>query len=278
MKRSRSTHAVVLFVSLLGFMLPLSAVAAQSSEEYFDLITEYVNKVDNLYDGTWTYTLTETDLLENETTVRRVDPTKPFLESDVLIAVNGQPPTAADLKEHQRRLKKRIQRRALITSRGEPRTEKERRRRLLEQNGHEKDRFLAMLIPESIEFIRQEGPLLHLQFKAVEEDREEIFEALLGTLIIDTEQEFVREIQIRNTEAFSPFFLTQVDEAFLSLHFQLVDGRPMQERMNWKLDGQAFLFKDLGGDRNVVWTDFVKSENQAPTGTQPVAFTTNSKR
>jgi hypothetical protein len=102
---------------------------------------------------------------------------------------------------------------------------------------------------------------LYLQFKAVEEDREEIFEALLGTLIIDTEQEFIREVQVRNTTAFSPFFLTQVDEALLTLHFALVNGRPMQQSMNWRLVGQAFLFKDLDGSRNVVWTDFVKSEN-----------------
>jgi hypothetical protein len=261
MENSKSTRHRFLLLCLLGFMLPFSAAAAQTSREYFDLITQYVNKVDNIYDGTWIYTLTETDILKNETTVRRVNPAKPFMESDVLIAVNGQPPTAADTKEHQRRLKKRIQRRALITSRREPRTEKEKRQRLLEQNGHEKERFLAMLIPDSIELIKREGPLIHLQFKAVEEGREEIFEALLGTLIIDTEREFIPQIQVRNTEAFSPFFLTQVDDALLTIHFALVDGKPMQQSMNWKLAGQAFIFKDLDGDRNVVWTDFVKSEN-----------------
>jgi hypothetical protein len=250
-------------------MLPLSAAVAQTSAEYFDLITRYVNKIDNIYDGTWTYTLTETDLLENETTVRRVDPTQPFLESDVLIAVNGHPPTAAELKEHQRKLKKRIQRRALITTRREPKTAEEKRRRLLEQNGHEKERFLAMLLPESIEFIKQEGPLLYLQFRALEEGREEIFEALLGTVIIDTEAQFIREVEVRNTEAFSPFFLTYVDEAFLSLHFALINGRPMQQSMNWKLAGQAFIFKDLDGDRNVVWSDFVKSKNQIPPQNAP---------
>jgi hypothetical protein len=191
--------------------------------------------------------------------VRRVDPTKPFLESDVLMTVDGLPPSAADINEHQRKLKKRIQRRALITSRGEPKTENEKRRRMLEQNGHEKERFLAMLIPESIEFIKQEGPLLHLQFKATEEDREEIFEALLGTLIIDIEKEFIREVQVRNTLEFSPFFLTYVDDAFLSLQFALINGKPMQQSMSWKLAGQAFIFKDLDGDRNVIWSDFVKS-------------------
>jgi hypothetical protein len=242
-------------------VLTLPASAATSSEQYFDLITQYVDKVDNIYDGTWTYTLTETDLIKNETTVRRVDPTKPFLESDVLVGVNGHPPTAADIKEHQRRLRKRIQRRALITSRREPRTEKERHQRLLEQNGHEKERFLAMLIPDSIELIKREGPLLHLQFKAVEEGREEIFEALLGTLIIDTEREFIPEIEVRNTVAFSPFFLTEIDDALLTIHFALVDGKPMQQSMNWRLAGQAFIFKDLDGDRNVLWTDFVKSKN-----------------
>jgi hypothetical protein len=261
MENTKSKQKKFLLLYLLSLMLPFAAAAAQTSSEYFDLITQYVNKVDNLYDGTWTYTLTEKDILKNETTVRRVDPAKPFLESDVLIAVNGQPPTAEDIKEHQRRLRKRIQRRAMITSRKEPRTEEEKRRRLLEQNGHEKERFLAMLIPESIEFIKQEGPLLHLQFRAVEEDREEIFEALLGTLIIDTDKEFIREIQIRNTAEFSPFFLTQVDDAFLSLHFALVDDKPMQQSMNWKLTGQAFIFRDLDGERNVVWTDFVKSKN-----------------
>lgn len=263
MENSRLQWKRALLACVLGFMLPISATSAQTSAEYFDLITQYVNKVDNLYDGTWTYTLTEKDLLKNETTVRRVDPVQPFLESDVLIAVNGQPPTADDVKEHQRRLKKRIQRRALITSRREPRTEAEKRQRQLEQNGYEKERFLAMLIPESIEFIKQEGALLYLQFKALEEDREAIFEALLGTLVIDTERQFIKEVQIRNTAAFSPFFLTHVDDAFLSLHFALVDGKPMQHSMNWKLAGQAFIFRDLDGDRSVVWSDFAKSGKES---------------
>jgi hypothetical protein len=258
----RSKFLLFLPVYFFGFMLPTTAESAQTSEDYLELITEYVEKIDNIYDGTWTYTLTEVDKFENETTVRRVDPGKPFLESDVLLAINGQPPGADDVKEHQRRLRKRILRRALITSRREPKTEEERRRRRLEQNGNEKERFLAMLIPESIKFIKQEGPLLHLQFKAMEEDREEIFAALLGTLVLDTERKFIQQVHLRNTASFSPFFLTEVDEALLTLNFALLDGIPMQQSMNWKLTGQAFIFKDLDGEREVVWTDFVKSKSQ----------------
>lgn len=257
-------YLLSLRLSLIILVLPsapvFAQITAQTSEDYFELITEYVNKVDNIYDGTWVYTLTEEDKLKGETTVRHVDPSKPFLESDVLVAVNGMPPTAADIKEHQRRLKKRIQRRALITSRKEPKTEEEKRKHRLEQNGNEKERFLAMLIPETIEFVKQEGPLIHLRFRAVEEGREEIFEALQGTLIIDSEREFIQEVRVRSIAAFSPFFLTRVDEAFLSLNFDLVNGRPMQQNMSWKLVGQAFLFKDLDGEREVVWSDFVKTE------------------
>jgi hypothetical protein len=248
---------------VVSFAVPAVPTFAQppteTSEDYFALITEYVDKIDNIYDGTWIYTLTEEDKLANEITVRHVDPSKPFLESDVLIAVNGMPPTVADIKEHQRRLKKRIQRRALITSRREPKTEEEKRKRRLEQNGNEKERFLAMLIPESISLVKREGALLHLRFRALEEDREEIFMALQGTLIIDTEREFIQEVQVRNTADFSPFFLTEVEEAYVSLNFDLVNGRPIQQNMNWKLVGQAFLFKDLDGEREVTWTDFVKT-------------------
>ena len=256
---SRKQFLLFLHFCFFSLMSPSSITAAQTSQDYLELVTEYVNKIDNIYDGTWTYTLAEEDKLTNETTTRRVDPNKPFLESDVLLAINGQPPTAADTKEHQRRLKKRISRRALITSRKEPKTEEERRRRRLEQNGNEKERFLAMLIPESIEFVKQEGPLLYLQFKALEEDREAIFDALLGTAVLDTEREFIKEVQFRNITSFSPFFLTEVEDVFLSLHFALIDGKPMQQSMNWKLAGQAFIFKDLDGEREVVWSDFVKS-------------------
>ncbi|MES2625549.1 MAG: hypothetical protein V4628_09735 [Pseudomonadota bacterium] len=262
MENSRSKRKTFLpILSLCAWCFLLPSAKAQNSQDYFELITEYINKIDNIYDGTWTYTLAEEDKLENETTVRRVDPSQPFLDSDVLISVNGQPPTPVDVKEHQRRLKKRIQRRAMITSRREPRTEEEKRRRRLEQNGNEKERFLAMLIPESIKFVKQEGPLLYLQFEASEEGREAIFEALQGTLVLNTEQEFIQEVQARNTAIFSPFFLTEVEEAFLSLNFALVDGKPMQQNMTWKLVGQAFLFKDLDGEREVVWSDFVKSRN-----------------
>ena len=246
------------FLSCL--LLPATSTA-QTSQDYLDLITDYTNKVDNIYDGAWSYTITEEDTLKNATTVRKIDPTQPPLETDVLLSVNGQPPTASDIKEHQRKVKKRIQRRANIANRRAPKSEEDKHRRWLEQPGNEKARFLAMLIPDSIAFVKQEGPLLHLQFKAHEEDREAMFESLIGTLILDTEREFIKEVEIGNTAAFAPFILSEIEEAYLDLHFDVINGAPMQTSMSWKLTGQAFIFKDLGGERQVVWSDFVKIKN-----------------
>lgn len=236
------------------FIAPVAA--AQQHQEYFELITEYVDRIENIYDGTWAYTYTVDDRLEQESSTRRVNPSLELLQSDVLLDVNGQPPSAERVAEHQRMLERRHKRRMRNAARSE--REDSDGGRLSRVDGSEKERFLAMVIPESIRLLKQEDELLYLRFNALEEDRRHAFEHVYGILILDTEQQYIREMQVHITEPFAPYFLTKVEEGYFSLRFTLVDGHPMQQSITWKVRGQAVIVWDLDADREVVWKDLEK--------------------
>lgn len=235
---------------------PALAGVDEQQQEYFALITQYVNKIANIYDGTWAYTYTVDDRLEQESSTRRVDPTLELFQSDVLLDVNGQPPSLERVAEHQRMLEKRHKRRLRNAARSE-RSDPDGGRRS-RVDGSEQERFLAMLIPESIELLKQEGELLYLRFKALEEDRRHIFEHTYGILVLDTQQQYIRELQVHLTEPFAPYLLTKVEDGYFSLRFALVDGKPMQQALSWRVQGQAVVVWDLDADREVVWRDLQK--------------------
>ena len=130
-----------------------------------------------------------------------------------------------------------------------------------EDEGNEQDRFLEMLIPGSIHLVRQENELLYLGFRASEEGREKIYANLQGMLILDTDAAYIKELQIRVAEAFTPFFLSRIDDGYFSLRFSLNDGIPMQSAISFQLQGQAYFIRDLATDREVVWTDLERIQN-----------------
>jgi hypothetical protein len=248
--------AVLLSALVLSPPASAQPVEQQSPADWYDLIVEYVNKIQNIYDGSWAYTYTQEDRLEQETSTRRIDPALDGAAQDALLAVNGEPPSAERLAEHRRMVEKRLKRRQRNAERRE-RTDNDGNRRS-RVDGNEKERFLAMLIPESLSLVQQEGDLAYLRFRAVEEDRRHIFEHLYGILVLDTKREFIEELQVRLTEPFAPWFLTKVEEGYFSVRFALVDGHPMQQSITWKVRGQAVLVWDLDADMEVVWKDFSK--------------------
>ena len=232
---------------LCGVLFTVQAVLAQaeSATDYMPLITEYVYKIENIYDGNWAFTYTVDDRIEMETRTVRRDTSLPFLQSETLLAVNGLPPTPERLQRHAERRQRAFQRRQ----------ENQNRPVEDEDEGNEQERFLEMIIPQSVHLIKQEGELLYLGFKADEEGREKIYENLQGILILDTEAEYIKELQVRVTEAFSPFLLSKIESGFFSLRFNLIDGVPMQSEITFELAGQAFFIRDLAEDREVVWKD-----------------------
>lgn len=245
---AKSTLLLVLFL-----LLPAPANAATQTE-YMNLITQYVHRLNNIYDGTWAYTTTVDDKRRGEVRVRRVDPSKQdFRERDVLVSVNGGPPDERQLARHDRQLERRERRRQR-----NGRREHEDPDRPYERPGFEKERFLAALIPESIQLDRQDGDLLHLRFRAMEEGRERVFENLRGLLVLDTREEYIKELRLTPAGPIRPFFLTKVDDAYLSVRFELIDGEPFQTSATWRLLGQALIVKNLDADMEVTWEDFEK--------------------
>lgn len=250
MSTALSPPAWLRAAALLAMLWTAPVTAAETN--YMELITSYVGRLDNIYDGSWAYTYTTTDKRKDEVRVRRVDPSRvDYLDRDILLTVNGEPPTAKRLLQHLRQMEKRESRRKRSGARMHEDPDRPN-----EKPGKEKDRFLAALIPESIHAIKRDGDLLHVAFKATESDREGIFEKLDGTLVLDTRQQYIKELQLRPTGPFYPFFLTKVEDALLVVHFDLVNGKPIQQSATWKLLGQALLIKNLDADMEVVWVQF----------------------
>ena len=244
----RPARFTCLLLALLWLPVPLSA-QGYTREEYLALIAEYVDKVVNLYDGTWAYSYTSHDKLDAEALTWRRDPSKPFLESDRLVAVNGLPPEPDRLARHERRMERRLRRRE-ENARDRSVVEEEQ-----EREGDEKDRFLSLIIPESLQLVKQEGALHYLEFQGMEEDRRTIYEHLVGTLVLDTEQGYIRELQIRVTRPFSNYLVMRINSGYFSLRFNLVDGRPVQTDATWQLDGHILFVRELDRDEELEWFD-----------------------
>lgn len=239
-----------LMLVLGGVLLTVHNVLAQAESEtdYMPLITEYVYKIENIYDGNWAFTYTVDDRIEMETRTVRRDTSLPFLQSETLLAVNGMPPSEERLQRHVERRQRAFQRRQ--NNQNRPVED--------EEEGNEQERFLEMIIPQSVHLIKQEEKLLYLGFKAVEEGREQIYENLQGILILDTEAEYIKELQVSVMKAFSPFLLSKIESGYFSLRFNLIDGVPMQSEITFELEGHAFFIRDLAEDREVVWKDLVR--------------------
>jgi len=232
-------------VLLMAMLAGLAQAQPQSDTDYHQLVLDYVNKIENIYNGNWAYSYTVDDKLEGETRTIRRDNSLPFLEREQLVSVNGMPPSEERLQEHRERRERRLRRRQNDNDDDDDDDEEE----------DEKQRFLDMLVPESIHFQKREDELLYLGFRAMEERRRKVFENIEGTLIIDTEREFIKELQVNVIEPFSPFFFGSIEDGHFSLRFELNDGVPMQSGITWQLDGSAFIFRDLDADQQVEWKD-----------------------
>lgn len=237
-------------------LMPAPASAQPQQQDYLNLITRYVQRLNNIYDGNWAYTYTVNDKRKDEVRVRRVNPAEAdFRKRDRLLSVNGAPPSERRLAQHERQLERRERRRQRSGARLHEDPDRPN-----ERPGREKERFLDALIPESIELEKQEGDLLYLKFRAMEQGREKVFDHLDGLLVLDTANEYIKELRLTPTGPFYPFFLTKVEDAHLSVNFELIDGEPFQTSAVWTLLGQALIVKNLDADMEVVWEDIEKVE------------------
>lgn len=216
--------------------------------QYLELINRAVERTINIYDGSWAYTYTTDDKLDEESLIRRVDPSRPFLQSDEILSVNGLPPSAERLERHERRMQRQLDRRK-SANRSIVDEEKER-------EGSEKERFLALIIPDSLRLLKQEGDIHTLEFRGMEEERKSIYEHLIGTLVLDTRNEYIKELQVRITEPFSPFLIMRINDAYFSLRFALnSEGFPVQTDARWQLDGHILYLRDLDRNEEFSWYD-----------------------
>ena len=248
-------------IGVIALLLPLSLVsinlfaqaskASHSQAEYLALIFTYVDKTVNIYDGSFAYSYTTHDLLENETVTHRIDPSRPFLQRDRIISINGAPPSSERIEKHERLMQRRLRRR-FETDRSLVNEEKER-------EGSEKERFMAMLIPESLKLIKQAGSLHTLEFRGMEEDRRTIYENLVGTLVLDVNEGYIKELRVRVIEPFSPYIFMRINAGNFALRFELNEsGLPVQSDATWELDGHILYTRDLDRNEAIRWFDIVQ--------------------
>ncbi len=227
------------------------AKPSYSQAEYLALISTYVDKAVNIYDGRFAYSYTTHDMLENETVTQRVDPSRPFLQSDRIISINGAPPSTERIEKHERRMQRRLRRR-LEADRSLIKEEKER-------EGSEKERFMAMLIPESLKLIKQVDNLHTLEFRGMEEDRRTIYENLIGTLVLDVNKGYIKELRVRVSGPFSPYIFMRINAGYFTLRFELNEsGLPIQSDATWELDGHILYIRDLDRNEAIRWFDIVQ--------------------
>lgn len=240
---------VMLLLSLGSVKLFAQPVKTPYTQaQYLALIAEYVDKAINIYDGKFAYSYTTHDMLENETITRRVDPSRPFLMSDRIVSVNGAPPSTERIKKHERLMQRR-QRRRLEADRSLVNEERER-------EGTEKERFLAMLVPESLKLINQKDNLHTLEFRGMEDDRKKIYENLIGTLVLDTKDGYIKELHVRVREPFSPFIFMRINAGYFALRFELNEsGLAVQTNATWELDGHILYIRDLDREETITWFD-----------------------
>jgi hypothetical protein len=80
---------------------------------------------------------------------------------------------------------------------------------------------MALIIRDSIRLVAKDGDLYTIEFHGMEEDRKKIYEHVVGKLVLDTRQEYIKELQVRVTEPFSPFFIIRINDGYFSLRFEL---------------------------------------------------------
>ncbi len=237
-----------LLLIVTGSGLSAASWANQETTSYYPLISEYVYKVENYFRGNWTYSYTVTDLKEGESRTIFRDLTQAYPDNEKLVAVNGELPNEAHLARHQKELEADHRRRQQAAERMRPDQQKE-------AEVSDQDRFLAMINEDSVRMIKREGNLLYLEFTAMEEDYRRAFEHLVGTLILDTEKGYIKELQVRTTDSFSPFFLTHIEDAFLSIRLSHDQGVSRIAELSWQISGQAFFIKNLDSHQEVVWSN-----------------------
>jgi hypothetical protein len=245
--------AGTIFSFLIIYSLGNPALSqSYTQDDYLDMIERYVDRVSNIYDGTWAYTYTTQDHIDEDSLTRRVDPSLPFLQSDQILLEDGGPPSSERLERHERRMQRRLRRRE-EASQDDSLVEEER-----DREGSEKERFMAMIIKDSIRLVTRDEDLHTIEFRGMEEDRKKIYEHLIGRVILDTRQEYIQELQVRLTEPFSPFFIMRINDGYFSLRFELLNGVPVQKDAIWKLEGHILYVKDLDRDEEIKWFDIAK--------------------
>ena len=127
-----------------------------------------------------------------------------------------------------------------------------------DREGSEKERFMALIIRDSIRLVARDGDLHTIEFRGMEEDRKKIYEHVVGRLVLDTRQEYIKELQVRVTEPFSPFFIIRINDGYFSLRFELHNGEPVQQDATWQLDGHILYIRDLDRDEELKWFDIAK--------------------
>ena len=226
----------LLFTLLL--LIPGSLIAADSQ-----LVEQALQNMESEKSREWAFT--ETTLTEGKTIVKSYDPQRPSGERWKLLTVNGRQPTADELKRIERKNR---------------RDEEQRSER--EDNDSEESEVSAMIEPGSLSLIEENDSRAIYKFTpGAESDREKKMLAYVdGRLEVAKAGPTVSSIELKSREPFSPAFGVKIREFMTHMTFApLEEGGPaLPQTVAVKVEGRAFMVKELNEDVKVTYSDWVR--------------------
>lgn len=189
----------------------------------------------------WSYTRTLQS--EGRIVVDRHDPSLPGEEHWQLVSVDGLAPSEEDWRDYRR---KRADHSA---------PEKGQRR-------YEISDLATMLIADSLELVGSQGPSHTYRFRLQSPDgrRAKLYAGLAGELTLHGagEQPFIERVRIWSEQPLSPALGVRLHSFGFEMRFTDHGEHVLPASMDLNMEGRAFVFKDLGNEFQVSFSELRK--------------------
>ena len=211
-------------------------VHAQVTDAQQATLREAVSRLADLDLEEWYYT--RTTVTEAETVVDRHEPHRPGEDHWQLVSVDNEPPTEEDWSRY--------------------------RERRSDHSESDDDRLTIgdlerVLVSESLTAEPQDDGSLAFSFhlRSPDGEKESMFERLRGTLrTVERESgTYPGDVRIWAVEPVYPMFGVRLTEFDLTMRFTPDEEQVFPSEMDFRVDGRAFLLKEIGEDINVRFSD-----------------------
>lgn len=189
----------------------------------------------------WAYTRTLQS--DGRIVVDRHDPSLPGEEHWQLVSVDGLAPSEEDWRDYRRKRANHAEQ------------EQDKRR-------YEVNDLATMLIADSLQAVSSQGQSQTYRFRLQSPDgrKASLYAGLSGelTLHANHEQPFIERVRIWSDEPISPAFGVRLSNFGFEMRFTDHGDHVLPATMDLTMEGRAFVFKDLGNQFQVFFSDHHK--------------------